>query len=250
MKQEKIDAVEVWKELDALAPRLGLSVIDRAVYLHLLRLTHVEGRRRMRFSILGIAPNLGLSGGPVREAVRRLLEKGPLRLIERSNIGHLVEVRLPGEVRVPRASRRGPGGTFASLSSSGANLDEVDFMRTGALRQAIHLREGGVCFYCLRRTPSRAHCLDHVVPLVEGGSNSYRNLVSCCMGCNSEKRGHAAADFLRRLYREGRLSAKDLNERLRTVQALAAGKLRPQVLSEKDAGIFVGAKAGRASVSG
>ncbi len=45
MKEKKIDAIEVWKELDALAPRLGLSVIDRTVYLHLLRLTHVEGRR-------------------------------------------------------------------------------------------------------------------------------------------------------------------------------------------------------------
>jgi len=218
----------VWRELDALAPRLGLSVIDRTVYLHLLRLTHVEGRRRLRFSILGIAPHLGLSDGPVREAVRRLLDKGALRLIERSNIGHLVEVRLPGEVRAPRR-RRGAGGTFASLSSSGANLDEVDFLRTGALRQAIHAREGGLCFYCLRHTHSWAHCLDHVVPLVEGGSNSYRNLVSCYMGCNSEKRGHAAADFLRRLYREGRLSKEDLSARLLAVQDVAAGKLRPQV---------------------
>ena len=234
MKEKKIDAIEVWKELDALAPRLGLSVIDRTVYLHLLRLTHVEGRRRLRFSILGIAPHLGLSGGPVREAVRRLMDKGALRLIERSNIGHLVEVRLPGEVRAPRR-RRGAGGTFASLSSSGANLDEVDFLRTGALRQAIHVREGGVCFYCLRRTPSRAHCLDHVVPLVEGGSNSYRNLVSCCMGCNSEKRGHAAADFLRELYREGRLSKEDLGGRLLAVKALAAGKLRPTVSSGEEA---------------
>ena len=229
MNEKKIDAVEVWKDLDALAPRLGLSVIDRTVYLHLLRLTHVEGRRRVRFSILGIAPHLGLSGGPVREAVRRLMDKGALRLIERSNIGHLVEVRLPGEVRVPRARRTGTGGTFASLSSSGANLDEVDFLRIGSLRQAIHLREGGVCFYCLRRTPSRAHCLDHVVPLMEGGSNSYRNLVSCCMGCNSEKRVQAAADFLRQLYREGRLSKEDLSARLLAVQALAAGKLRPQI---------------------
>ena len=196
--------------------------------LHFLRLTHVEGRRRLRFSILGIAPHLGLSDGPVREAVRRLLDKGAPQLIERSNIGHLVEVRLPGEVRAPRR-RRGAGGTFASLSSSGANLDEVDFLRTGALRQAIHAREGGLCFYCLCHTPSRAHCLDHVVPLVGGWSNSYRNLVSCYMGCNSEKRGLAAADFLRRLYREGRLSKEDLSARLLAVQDVAAGKLRPQV---------------------
>ena len=227
MKDKKIDAVEVWKELDALAPRLGLSVIDRAVYLHLLRLTHVEGRRRLRFLILGIAPHVGISGGPVREAVRRLMDRGAVRLIERSNIGHLVEVRLPGEVRAPRGSRTGTGSRDKLPGS--VNLDEVDFLRTGALRQAIHVREGGVCFYCLRRTPSRAHCLDHVVPLVEGGGNSYRNLVSCCMGCNSEKRGHAATDFLRRLYRDGRLSRKDLSVRLLAVQSLAAGKLRPVV---------------------
>jgi hypothetical protein len=39
---------------------------------------------------------------------------------------------------------------------------------------------------------------------------------------------------LRRLYREGRWSARDLSARLLAVQALAAGKLRPQILSEKD----------------
>lgn len=207
-------------------------MIDRAVYLHLLRLTHVEGKRRVRFSIMGIAPHLGLSGGPVRVAVRRLMDKGALRLIERSNIGHLVEVRLPGEVRAPRA--KGTGGASASLGGSETNLEEVDFLRTGALRQAIHVREGGVCFYCLRRTPSRAHCLDHVVPLVDGGSNSYRNLVSCCMECNSEKRGHTAADFLRRLYREGSLSKEELCGRLRTLRALAAGKLRPRLSTGED----------------
>jgi len=216
MKLKKIDAVQVCKELeDVLAPRLKLSVLDRAVYSHLLRHSRFEGKLRLRFSILGIAPQVGLSGGPVRVAVRRLIEKGALRLIERSNIGHLVEVRLPGEVRGRRASRTGASG-MAKLGP-GVDLDEVDFLRTRELRQAIHAREGGVCFYCLRRTPGRSHCLDHVVPLVEGGSNSYRNLVSCCMDCNSDKRGHTAEDFLRGLYREGRLSAKDLSARLRAV---------------------------------
>jgi 5-methylcytosine-specific restriction endonuclease McrA len=231
MKEKKIDAVEVWKELDAMAPRLGLTVIDRAVYLHLLRLTHVEGKRRLRFSILGIAPDLGLSGHPVREAVRRLMDKGALRLIERSNIGHLVEVRLPREVRAPRARRTDGGARLRP----GTNLDEVDFLRTRDLRLSIHDREGGLCFYCMRRTPARAHCLDHVVPAVEGGRNSYRNLVSCCMDCNGQKRAQAAPDFLRRLYRAGRLSQEDLSGRLRALEALAAGKLRPQVLSEEDA---------------
>src|SRR6266699_4887827 len=246
MKHEKIDAVEVCKELeDVLAPRLKLSVLDRAVYLHLLRHSRFEGKPRLRFTIVWLANNMGLTARRVRQAVRRLVDNNVLRLIERSNIGHLVQVRSPGEVRAPRGSRTATGGRHKLPAR--VNLDEVDFLRTGALRQAIHAREGGVCFYCLRRTPARSHCLDHVVPLVEGGSNSYRNLVSCCMGCNSEKRGHSAEDFLRRLYREERLSKEDFNERLRALQDLKSAKLRPQVLSEGHEGSRPG-KGSRASL--
>jgi 5-methylcytosine-specific restriction endonuclease McrA len=235
MKHKKIDAVEVCRELeDILAPRLKLPVLDRAVYSHLLRHTRFEGKLRLRFSIVWLANNMGVTSRRVREAVRRLIEKGVLRLIERSNIGHVVEVRLPQQVRAPRANRT--GADRRTGAPAGPTLDELDFWRTRPLRQAIHAREGGVCFYCLRRTPSRAHCLDHVVPVAKSGSNSYRNLVSSCLDCNSLKKDHAAGDFLRRLFREGRLSAKDLSARLRAVQALAAGKLQPHVLSKEEAG--------------
>lgn len=233
MKHEKIDAVEVCKELeDVLAPRLKLSVLDRAVYSHLLRHSRLEGKSRLRFSILWLANNMGARGRSVRTAVRRLIHKGALRLIERSNLGHLVEVRLPSEVCAPRVNRTGPAAQAKPL----VDLDEMDFMRIRDLRQAIHAREGGVCFYCLRQIPSRAHCLDHVVPQAAGGSNSYRNLVSCCLDCNPQKSNRLAEDFLRELYREGRLSAKDLRGRLRALQDLKGGKLRPQVFHGEDAG--------------
>jgi hypothetical protein len=64
----------------------------------------------------------------------------------------------------------------------------------------------------------------------------FRNLVSCCLNCNSRKSDLPAADFLRQLFREGRLSAKDLSARLLAVQALAAGKLPSQVFHAEDAG--------------
>src|SRR6266571_322514 len=94
MKDEKIDAVEVCKELeDVLAPRLKLSVLDRAVYLHLLRHSRFEGKPRLRFTIVWLANNMGLTARRVRQAVLRLVDNNVLRLIERSNIGHLVQVR-------------------------------------------------------------------------------------------------------------------------------------------------------------
>jgi hypothetical protein len=99
--------------------------------------------------------------------------------------------------------------------------EDTDFFKTKALRLAIHSRERGLCFYCLRRLTALVRCLDRAVPRVESGCNSYRNLVSCCLECNSQKGERSAADFLRWLYRERRLTAVELAGRLRALDALA-----------------------------
>ena len=74
---------------------------------------------------------------------------------------------------------------------------------------------------------ARARCLDHVVPRVRMGGNGYRNLVSACLDCNSFKGEMPAEDFLRQLYRERRLTAAELAERLGGLDKLAGGELRP-----------------------
>jgi len=107
------------------------------------------------------------------------------------------------------------------------NIEEIDFMRTPELRQAIHSHEGGVCFYCLRRIGPQMQCLDHVIPRAQLGPNSYRNLVSCCRECNSRKGERPAADFLRSLYREGRVTGVELIRGLQSLTDLASGNLRP-----------------------
>src|SRR6266849_1962594 len=192
MKNKKPDATQIWKQLeDLLVPRLRLSITDRAVYSHLLRHSRLEGRARLRFSMAWLARGARLSTNPARWAVRRRIAR--------------------------RAARPLPRG-----------IDfELDFLKTRALRHAIHVRERGRCFYCLRRLTPLIRCLDHVVPRVSFGSNSYRNLVSCCLLCNSQKRDHPAGDFLRWLYRERRLTAAELTARLRALDALASGKLPP-----------------------
>jgi hypothetical protein len=208
MKIKKPNAELVWKQLeDLLAPCLRLSVFDRTVYSHLLRHSRLEAKLRLRFSILGLARNLRLSPATIREGVR-----------------------LPGEIRAVRLSLIESQAT-AKGETAGAhaaiNLEEADFLQTVTLRKAIHARERGQCFYCLRSTAPSVRCLDHVVPLVRSGRNSYRNLVSSCMECNAQKGEKSADDFLRRLYRERRLTAAELAARLRALDALASGKLRP-----------------------
>ena len=225
MKTKKPNAAQIWKQLeDHLVPRLRLSITDRAVYSHLLRHSRLEGRARLRFSMAWLARGARLSTNPARWAVRRLIAHGALRLVERGKAGHVVEVRLPSEIRACRPRRT--ARRAARPLPRGIDF-ELDFLKTRALRHAIHVRERGRCFYCLRRLTPVIRCLDHVVPRVSFGSNSYRNLVSCCLQCNSQKRDRSAADFLRWLYRERRLTAAELAARLRALDALASGKLPP-----------------------
>jgi len=226
MQGKKLNAKLLWMQFeDVLAPRLGLTVWDRAVYSYLLRHSLVVGKLRLHFAVMSVARDLGLSNGPVRQAVRRLDELGALRLLERSKTGHLVEMRLPEQIRALRPGRN--GASQAAEEPPASTLETTDFLKTWALRKTIHDRERGACFYCLRRTPANVQCLDHVVPRARFGRNSYRNLVSCCLECNTRKGDRPARDFLRTVYRLGRLTPAELDGRLRASKDLAAGKLRP-----------------------
>jgi hypothetical protein len=226
MLNKKLNPKLLWMQFeDVLAPRLGLTVWDRAVYSYLLRHSLVVGELRLHFAVMSVARDLGLSNGPVRQAVRRLDELGALRLLERSKTGHLVEMRLPEQIRAVRPGKN--GASLAAEEPPSSALEATDFLKTWALRKTIHDREHGACFYCLRRTPAHVQCLDHVVPRARFGRNSYRNLVSCCMECNPRKGDHPAPNFLRTLYRQGRLTPAELDARLRALKDLAAGKLRP-----------------------
>jgi hypothetical protein len=222
----KLDAGSLWKQIeDVVVPQLRLPVIDHVVYSHLVRHSRLEGRRRLKFSIPWLARNIHLSVCPTREAVRRLAGQGALNLVERSKAGHVVEVRLPEEIRGVRANANRARKAARLLDAKG--IEDVDFLKSLELRRAIHARERGKCFYCLRRVPARLECLDHVVPRARLQCNSYRNLVSSCMECNSQKGEQPAEEFLRWLFRERRLTAKELAGRFQALELLAAGKLRP-----------------------
>lgn len=227
MKNKNLDVAQVWKDFeDLLAPRLSLSSKDRGVYSHLFRHSHLEGKLQISFTMPWLARGTGFCRQTARHSLRRLIARGVLDVIERSHQGYVVRVRLPQEVRAVRTPRIPPNRP-ARLPRTPRNIEDTDFMQTKPLRCAIHQREGGRCFYCLRRVNRRTRCLDHVVPRVSSGGNSYRNLVSCCVECNLQKWEHSAEEHLRALYRDRRLGDADLNARLRALDDLADGKLKP-----------------------
>jgi 5-methylcytosine-specific restriction endonuclease McrA len=54
-------------------------------------------------------------------------------------------------------------------------------------RLAIMLRAGLRCSYCGVRRPAAVLTLDHVMPRSRGGRSTWRNLVACCVSCNTRK---------------------------------------------------------------
>jgi hypothetical protein len=71
MKVKKLNPGLLWMQFeDVLAPRLGLSVRERAVYCYLLRHSLVVGKLRLQFAVMALARTLGLSIGAARQAVR------------------------------------------------------------------------------------------------------------------------------------------------------------------------------------
>jgi 5-methylcytosine-specific restriction endonuclease McrA len=53
-------------------------------------------------------------------------------------------------------------------------------------------RKGAICIYC---GISPADTVDHVVPLVLGGTNFEGNLAPCCRKCNSSKAGLTVSEW-------------------------------------------------------
>ena len=48
----------------------------------------------------------------------------------------------------------------------------------------IYRRDGHKCIYC---QSTKRLTLDHMIPKCKGGQNTWKNLVTCCQQCNTEK---------------------------------------------------------------
>ena len=71
-------------------------------------------------------------------------------------------------------------------------------------RRNIYARDGNRCQYCGRPFSTRELTLDHVVPRVQGGENSWTNLVCACVKCNARKGGRTPAQAGMKLTRAPR----------------------------------------------
>jgi 5-methylcytosine-specific restriction endonuclease McrA len=55
--------------------------------------------------------------------------------------------------------------------------------------QNIFLRDKYICAYCGQRKRKSELTRDHIKPIVQGGKNSWMNLITACKPCNQKKGG-------------------------------------------------------------
>jgi len=68
-------------------------------------------------------------------------------------------------------------------------------------RRNIYARDLNRCQYCGRTFATRELTLDHIKPRVQGGGNSWTNLVCACVKCNARKGGRTPEQAGMRLIR-------------------------------------------------
>jgi DNA-binding Lrp family transcriptional regulator len=205
---------------DRLIPERQLDTFEQALYWYLFRETHLRAAREATVSYAAIRKAIGVTKTAATRRLRSLQEKGCIKLVDTGWGGTKVSVSLPAEVL-------GTGAPAADAVQ--VDIETINFFSDSQYREAILRREASACFYCLRKLTRENNALDHLVPQRDGGNDTYRNVVAACHSCNSSKNAISAEDFIRGLYRSGRLSDTELDQRLLAVEAVKQGELKPDV---------------------
>lgn len=56
--------------------------------------------------------------------------------------------------------------------------------------EKIYKRDNYTCYYCSGERDDRNLSIDHIVPVMHGGSDNFSNLVTSCRTCNLKKHAH------------------------------------------------------------
>lgn len=66
-------------------------------------------------------------------------------------------------------------------------------------KEKVHERCRNKCFYCGLSLRAGISTVDHIIPIIRGGTNQMTNLVASCSNCNLEKSEMSLGEY--RLYR-------------------------------------------------
>jgi hypothetical protein len=181
--------------VDYLQPQL--FPYEAAIYWYLFRTSILSsGEQYARVSVRGMQQGVvtsssgqtsSLSYSSVQDALAGLEKKGAIQKSGETNReGTLYKVFLPEEIAICQELK-------AKLSAEHAEptpVDirrELDYYNVKENRLKVFERDNYKCHYCCKQLTRFTATLDHIQPVSEAGDNSYENLVTACLHCNSRR---------------------------------------------------------------
>jgi len=210
------DDVAFLKNFDALeVPAIVASIVDflqpvllpyeAAIYWHLFRKSILaSGQQYVRASVRGLAEGViqsssgqstALAYKSPQRALQGLEQKGAIvKVGETTRDGTLYKICLPEEI--PLCQEQMKAASKVPVDSVDARK-ELDFYNVPENRLKVFERDGYKCRYCLKQLTRFSATLDHVQPVSESGDNSFDNLVTACLHCNSKRGNRPVMDALK-----------------------------------------------------
>lgn len=183
-----------------------LTPYDAAFYWYLFRHSiakdgnpHLRvSSRKLRTAVVkssySYATENTISLDKVVETLRALEKVGAIRKEgEPNREGTLYRVLIPDEIEACRKYR---AERTAQEQKPEILPSEIDYYNVRENRLKVYERDSYKCHYCGNQLTRFTATLDHVKPIAEGGDNSFDNLTTACLGCNSMKNRKPVGDFL------------------------------------------------------
>jgi 5-methylcytosine-specific restriction endonuclease McrA len=188
-------------------PEIVQSIIDylqplllpyeSAIYWYLFRNSILRnGDNNVRVSTRGLGKpktvvksasgkSEGLSYGAVQDALTGLETKGTIKKIGDTNReGTLYRIYLPEEIEL--CTLRMNEMVIEELPKVDPKK-EIDYYNVRENRFKIFERDKYLCYKCGKQLTRFSATLDHIQPVSKGGDNSFDNLVTACLHCNSRR---------------------------------------------------------------
>ncbi len=188
--------------VDFLQPQL--TTYEAVLYWHLFRHSLLgNGTQYLRVSVRGLQTGVAISSsGKSEEFSYKVIQRSFASMekkgvIEKSGDtnrdGTLYKVLLPDEIPMCADYRQAQVTVVAipvDLNS------ELDYYNVQGNRIKVFERDDYICHYCRKQLTRFSATMDHIQPVSKGGDNSFDNLVTSCLHCNSRRGNRPVMDAI------------------------------------------------------
>ncbi|MCX7016692.1 MAG: HNH endonuclease [Candidatus Sumerlaeota bacterium] len=180
-----------------------LRPYESAIYWHLFRNSILAtGQQFVRASTKGMRQGVitsssgqsaTLSYATVQDTLAALEDKNVIAKVgDTTRNGTLYKVNLPEEIAICQE-------LMAQDKERGIQpVDEpreLDYYNVRENRLKVFERDGYKCHYCGKQLTRFTATLDHIQPASAGGDNSFDNLTTSCLHCNSRRGNRPVMDM-------------------------------------------------------